>query len=592
MFAALSALLLLTSPSDQLELGWGTKDSQFFFHAPPDPVNVRTLNFFFPVDEHLLLPCVMPIEIKIAYNSYSGDMSSFGEKWTFNHNIRVSKDGSQLNVLEGDGFLNTFTKERNLEEAKTAQIERLIIAQKKADVQSGGLKQSQVYDELKRRWATDENFREQEAARLLAGTQVTTPGTYYSFARGLTTLEMKPDGTYERRFQNGSREFFNKEGRIIRSEDRNGNNITYSYQGELLNRINDMCGRSVTFFYQPDPAQKGLIARLEDSIGRKIVYSFTSQKRLKSYQDTTGRKMEFEHDRQGNITKISSSRPGKEPESIALTYNADFEVTAQKGPGNKETRYKRSFVANNKNHSITEVTKFEGTVMTGRELHEFKVKEYETVTKFNDKGKEVSRETKTISKETGYPISILDGDGNGDKFVYDGKSGRLMSRQSVPGGDGMQFEYEERCDQVKKISMIKQNKPETMLTFKFDEHCNLREAEETANGKQKTWIALEYLKNGKLSFLKNKTTKQEIAFTYWTYGKPESITLKDVGTLRVTYQPAGEIDKVDTFPHGEGQKRFKDMEKAKYQSAILAEVRMTLDEMLNYLRPAGLNIGL
>lgn len=585
------SLLLLFGLVSNSELGYGTHETKLFYHAPPDPVNIRTLNFFFPVDEHLVLPCVMPIEIKIAYNSYSGDVSIFGEKWTFNHNIRVNKGTNRLEIMEGDGFLNAYTKERNLELNKSSQIEQILVAQKKLDVQGGGLKSDQAYEELKRRLTTDESYREEQANKLLSGARPITPGIYYSFARGPSTLELKADGTYVRKFQNGSAEIFNKDGRLTRTEDRNANYLTYAYSGTNLTRINDQCGRYVSIFYQDDPALKNFIQKMQDSLGRTITYTFTGR-RLTSYIDASARKMEFEYDKQGNITRLKSTKPKQAADVIELTYNDKFEITNQKGPGSKETRYKRTFVANNPNHSITEITKFENGKPAGRELHEFKVKEYETVTKFDAAGKEVGREVKTISPETGYPTSILDAQGNGDKFVYDPKTGNLLKREAVPSGQLMEFQYEDRCSQVKSMKISNRGKPVSEMKFKFDDKCNLKEAEETSNGKQNVFISLEYLKNGKLSFLRDKVEKKEIAFTYWTFGKPESITLRDTGTLLVKYSQTGEIEKVDTLPHGKAEARFKGKQKSEYQGVILTEVRSALDSMLNYLRPAGLNIGL
>lgn len=584
---------MIVSAAQASELGRGDFLTKLYYHHPPDPVNIRTLNFFFPVDDHLVLPCVMPIEIKIAYNSYSGDASIFGEKWTFNHNIRVKKGNGQLEIIEGDGFSNVYIKERNLEENKKAQIEELLIAQRKADSMAGGLKSPSVYDDLRRRLQTDETLREEMSRKFLAGAKPLLPGIYYSFARGPSTLEFKADGSFVRKFSNSAFEVFDKEGRLVRTEDRNGNYLTYVYQQNNLSRINDMCGRYVLFFYQTNPVLKNFVSKISDTLNREITYQITPNKRLKSFAEAGGRKIEFEYDKVGNITKLTNSREGRPPDTIMLTYNDKFEISSQAGPGSKESRFKRTFVANNPNHSITEVTKFEGGKPNGKEVHEFKMKEFETVTKFDAAGKETSRETKSISKITGYPTSVLDERGNGEKYEYDAKSGNLIRREQIPSGEVMEFEYDEACNSVKRIHITRPTGQKIENRYKFDARCNLQEAEEYQGTVRKIHITAEFQKNGKLAFLRDKTQGRELAFTYWQYGKPDSITLKDVGTLKVKYSPAGEIQNpVETFPHGKGAARFKGMSKEQMQASILAEVRAGLDEMLNFLRPAGLNIGL
>lgn len=590
-FGLIFSLSVTASASHEESLGYGPQGTTFFYHYPPDPVNVRTLNFFLPIEDHFALPCYAPIELKMAYNSYSGNSSIFGDKWTFNHNIRVKRAPARIEVLEGDGFTNVYTKERNLEEAKTAQIEKILVAQKKVDVQAGGIKSPTAYEELRRKLINEERFREQLASKLLATQPMAGPGTYYSFARGPSTIELRPDGTFVRRFQNSSQEFFNSSGRLIRSEDRNGNAIDYAYADENLIRINDMCGRSVNLAYQADSALKGLVREITDSLGRKATYEMLPSRRLKSFTDVSGKKMEFEYDKVGNMTKMITSAPGKDKEEIRFEYNAKYEVAKQSGPGTKVSKYSRSFPGNNSSHSITEISKYEGDRYVGKEIHEFKLKEFERVSKHDSSDKETSRETKTFSKETGYPASVLDARGQGDKYVYDPNTGNMISRQSVPSGDLMTFDYEARCSQVKMIALRTAQGKESSLNFTFDPRCNLVEAKELAASKPTMHLKLQYNKNGKLLFLRDQLKGDEIAFTYWEYGKPQSITLKDEGTIVVKYSPTGEMLKVETFPHGKGQKKYEGRPKSEMQAQVLTRVRESLDRMLSYLRPAGLNIG-
>lgn len=575
---------------DHLELGRGDHTTRLFYHYPPDPVNIRTLNFYYPVDQ-LSLPCFMPIEIKAAYNSYSGSSSMFGEKWTFNHNLRVKAARTHFEVLEGDGFVNIYTREKNLEEAKLALVEQLLVAKKKADALAGGLKAQSVYDDFKKQAMNNEEFRDEQANKLLTAVKPLGPGKYFSFSRGPSTLEMKADGSFIRTFQNASSEVFNKEGRITRSNDRNGNHIDYAYVGENLSRINDMCGRYVNFTYQTDPALKGLVATISDTLNREIKYTFFAGRRLKSITDVNKRTTEYTYDKVGNMLSINSSNP---KESLSFEYNSKYEVIKQKGPGSSETRYERTFVANNVNHSITKLTKLNNGKVEGQEVQEFKSKEFESVTKLDAGGKELKREIRKLSPETGYPVSILDSRGNGDLFEYDGQSGNLLRRQAVPSGEVLEFRYDPRCNQVTKMVLSKNKKTEAETTFVFDDRCNLKEAVELHGAEKVVWITLKYTSQGKIAFMTDEVEKKTIAFTYWQYGKPESITLKDSGTLLVKYNPTGEIadQGVTTFAHGKGVERFKGKDKTEAQSLILTEVRSSLDRMLNYLRPAGLNIGL
>lgn len=559
-------------------------------------VNIRTLNFFLPV-VHLSQPCYIPIEIRAAYNSYSASSSIFGKKWTFNHNIRVREAVTHFEVIEGDGFVNKYTREKNLEEATNALVEKIIIAVKKEDAKNKAYKDDEHYKKLTEKLKNDKVLREEQARQLISVARPLGAAVYYSLARGQSELEKKADGSFERRFQNGSKEVFNKKGQIVRSEDRNKNYLNYVYQSDDLNRINDMCGRSVGFVFYSEAPLKGLVRYIKDGLGRQFEYGYDQAQRLTSFTDSSNKtKTEYRYDKMGNIVEISIS--GDQPVSSKISYNDRLEVESKTAPQSSRTTFKRNFVANNPNHSITEVIKYRGKDKVARELHEFKQGEYEVVSKFNAENKEVSKETKRFSAETGYPVSIFDQNGRGSKFKYDSSNGNLLEREAVPSGEKMTFSYIDRCNQINTVSLERKDEPKKVTSYTFDKACNVTSAQELTGSKKTGRIEVKYNENGKTQFLTDTVNDHQIAFTYWKYGKPESITLKDVGTLLVSYKPEGSIEKVDTFPHGKAKEASEKETKDKgtnqtyTREIILRDVKKALDSIMAYLKPAGLNIGI
>lgn len=594
LFGLLIGICLLNSTA-YAELGWGDRNTQLYFHYPPDPVNNRTLNFFLPVVQ-LVQPCFSPIEIRAAYNSYSNDSSIFGWKWTFNHNIHVNEAVTHFEITEGDGYINKYTREKNLEEAARALAKKIVIETKKDDAKAGGIKDQAIYDELEKKLVEDKNFREQEAKKRIGTARPLGPGVYYSLSRGQSQLEKKKDGSFVRTFQNGSKEFFNSKGQIVRSEDRNNNWIGYIYQGDSLVRINDMCGRNVNFQYYESPTQKDLVKQINDGLGRIFQYEFDGRKLLTKFTDLNEKKViSYRYDKKGNMLEIEQKQQTGEQvqsEVIKLTYNDKLEVASQSGPDESSSVFKRTFVSNNPNHSITTIEKYKGKALEERDVFEYKVGEYEVQSEFDPAGKLLSKKTKRFSSETGYPESIFDESGQGDKFKYDPENGNLLERENNPSGEKMIFTYEKRCNQVNSVVVTRPNKAIVKSEFKFDPKCNVVDATETTGETPTGHVQVVYQQNGKTQFLKDLLNKKELAFTYWQYGKPESITLKDSGTLLVKYEPNGEIKNVDTFPHGEGKKRFASMDASATKRIILKEVQGSLNEMLALLRPAGLKIGL
>lgn len=554
-------------------------------------VNSKTLNLFLPI-ELLTLPCFMPIEIKTSYNSYASDSSLFGNKWTFNYNLRIRADGPKFVLMEGDGFENVYTKERTLEESKRVLVDQIMVEQRKADVKAGGLKSPAAYDELKRKLMSDATHRAELENKLLGKNRTPQPGTYYSFARGPSTLEFKADGSFKRTFQNGAFDLFDKDGKLTKTSDRHGNSLEFSYLGKNLVKINDVCGRSVSLSYKADKAFEGLVDTIKDTLNRELRFEFTNDRNLRQFRTPKSEVIEFTYDKVGNLKTYALTNASKQRQMISLDYNAQYEVQRESTMDQEEKRYKRTFVANNPNHSVSEITRVKNEKIVSREVQEYKAKEFETITRYDAKGEQVGKETRKISPVTGYPSSILDEAGRGDLFEYDQATGNLLKRQSIPQGEIQEYEYDSKCNQIKKLKVTRPGQPVAETEFKFDPKCNLLSADEKQNGKATVSIGITWNSQGKISFLRDLLGKREIAFTYWKYGKPESITLRDVGTLFVKYTVFGDIEKVDTFPHGMGKKRFEGVDKSASNALILNEVKTALDDILGFLRPSGLNIGL
>ncbi len=554
-------------------------------------VNKRTLNLFIPV-EHMVLPCFIPIEVRSNYNSYANDSSLFGARWSFNYSTRVRIQGSTISVIEGDGFESAYAKEKTLEEAKQKQIEALMIARKKVDVKAGGLKSESTYREFKERLEREAPFREEQAKKLLPAPTKPAPGIYYTYSRSPSTLEIKANGTFLRRYPNGSTESFNTDGALLQVADRHGNKIDFAYLGKRLAKINDSCGRSLTFSYSPNKAQEDLIVTVRDSLNRSVHYTYHPDRMLKSFKSIRGELFEFEYDKQGFMTLYSRTLPSKKKDFIRIVYSTKFEVEKEIHSSGEEILYKRTFVANNQSHSVSDVTKKRDGKIASREVIESKTKEFEVVTRYNAAGQQTAKETKKFSAITGYPESKLDQNGAGELTTYDPTTGNLIRRELVPQGVVLTYTYDAACNQVTSIKT--QQGPKTIgeSRFKFDKNCSLIHAADTANNQARLDISVEWGKQGRITFLRDKASKRDIAFTYWKYGKPDSITLRDTGALIVKYSPLGDIENVDTKAHGAGVKRYEKMDQAIANGLILNEVKAALDDLLGFIRPTGVNVGL
>lgn len=90
-------------------------------------------------------------------------------------------------------------------------------------------------------------------------------GQYIHLIGKHDTLEEVPEGM---RYQTvlGQSYTFDKEGRVIKAADRNGNALMFFYEGERLKKARSISGETLCYQYNDD----GLLSEVSDNKGRRI----------------------------------------------------------------------------------------------------------------------------------------------------------------------------------------------------------------------------------------------------------------------------------------------------------------------------------
>jgi len=116
---------------------------------------------------------------------------------------------------------------------------------------------------------------------------------------------------------------FDAEGRITRWQDRNGNTLTLSYDGEgRLQSVANGLGYSLTFAYTD-----GLLTSVTDMAGRSVAYEYTDGN-LTAYHDAEGNVYRYEYDAANRLTALY--RPKTPAQAIITNVYDDFDrVTTQ-----------------------------------------------------------------------------------------------------------------------------------------------------------------------------------------------------------------------------------------------------------------------
>lgn len=134
----------------------------------------------------------------------------------------------------------------------------------------------------------------------------------------------------------GGKLFFNSDGVLDRTEDRNrtegraGNLVDYVYTGAQWTSVVSDKGvgsaRTVSVSYTDRKVSKYRQAGSDGSSVREATYAYDSLGRLQTIQSTTPRKVMFEYDSAGDLTKITT----KPDTFVLITYDGQHRVTSVK----------------------------------------------------------------------------------------------------------------------------------------------------------------------------------------------------------------------------------------------------------------------
>lgn len=535
------------------DLGKGRPGDILYIHHAPDPVNVRTGNFYLPLQDYYQSCFNLPIEVYRSYNSFSTENGVFGKGWTFNFDIKINvSEQAGLQIIEADGFLTTYQpKEKN--SVQGSVMDRILAAKKSEDTSKSSKKTDDFYSEYAKRLGADKDFLKRQKALYLPGETLFSPsGNYVSSERGKSTLEETKE-TYVRILETGRKEVFNKQGRLLRVEDRNQNVLRISYDKDnRIGKITDTCEQSLTIKYN----KAGKIEKLSDSKNRSVSYAYNPDDYLISHVALDGQKIQYTYDKLGRMTSVMFT----DGSQTKVVYDEKTSrVLKQIGPGTKITTYKYGKEA--------------GTVWTSVEDTQGEKNKYEYVEAENKTIHTDKAGNKTITTHNaccGKPLTIKNVAGKGDTFTYD-ENGNLLSRTNALNQTST-FKYDPRFNLPNEVK----DHTGKSIRYVYDQNGNMTFSKTSDN----EYVKLTYEPHGKISTMVDHGDNQ-IKFFYDKIGNPVSVEkwMKDTknAAIKITYDASGDVAAVVSDPTGD---------------ATIASIKNTLTSLFNHLKPIGIEFNL
>jgi YD repeat-containing protein len=149
-------------------------------------------------------------------------------------------------------------------------------------------------------------------------------GVWYPIDLGnFSTIKVNADGSYTVQSRGQLSHTFDPPsgtGRLVRSNDRDGNQITYAYGGNgKVNQITDASGRIYTVAYDA----QNRVSRVTDFTGRYVAYTYTDtiNGRIGTFRDVRGGITTYNYNASGDIVSITDPRSNT---ALALTYTTVY----------------------------------------------------------------------------------------------------------------------------------------------------------------------------------------------------------------------------------------------------------------------------
>ncbi len=375
-----------------------------------------------------------------------------------------------------------------------------------------------------------------------------------TFTKGIYTRYL-PDGSYMR---------FDVQGRLTHMYDKNGNFLKLDYDAGSLKEVTDNAGRKLSFKFYTNKKVKSI----NGPNNLAVEYKFSNLDDLSFAKNAWGNVYTYEYDDVHNLTK--AVYPDKT--SIALTYDKKNDwVTSFADREQCLESYKYEFDEKSpKMHYWSSVKKTCNKEVVNDSKHEFWYAERK------DGQVYLSRVASTVNGNVtdisyheafGKPIAIRR---NNDRFTYDYYSnGQVKTKNSDFAK--LSYEYDAKSGKITMVTTVSLNekgKPaNTRKTeFKYDPKGNLIFAQNSDGQK----INMSYDNRGRIASITDQAKKVVKIDYEERFGKPAVVTRPGLGTIKVSYKPNGEIDKVNS---AEGP-------------SVAMQVASTFNNLLDVIAPA------
>ena len=480
----------------------------------------------------------VPLVIERTYNSRSLHNGLFGFGWCSNLEtlLAVLPDNS-LRVVECGGGMEVLYHLQGSVPNVNLYVSAILKQLKSRKVKMS----KKALNKLRKDLLQSHTLRADFIKALQIKGQAQSGLKYYAKGRSNEYVLVHSRG-YTRYLPNGVRENFDKQGRLLKSSDKQGY-IEFSWKSKQVQIMDKRGNRLVLFFNKQGKVNQ---ARYNKLLVAK--YSYKGENLVKI---TNNWKENFQHryDRLHNL--IKNIYPDKTTEELSYNVKKDWVMSFKDRRECKES-YDYGVNKKNSNHYFSIVEKKCGRTIVNKSRYEFWHKNRPGGGKYLYRARaRVNGRLKTdviYHPVFGTPVSFFKNGVRTRRSYY--ANGFLKEKDNIYQ-NVKYFKYNVKC---RKPELVQVNHKKSFgpdrgkiirtekIRFKFNK-CLLAQAKKSND----EWIRVRHDSKGRIVYMEDQSRKIVTLSWHKTFNKPEMITRKDVGSIRIVYDKAGAIKEIKNF---------------------------------------------
>lgn len=283
---------------------------------------------------------------------------------------------------------------------------------------------------------------------------------------------------------------FDREGKMLRKEDRNGRGISFSYlEDGKLEKAEADNGSSLTYNYNKEEQ----LEKVTDHTGRTVLLQYQG-KELKKVITASGAEYAYRYGENGRITEVENAR---QVTSVKNLYDRRFRIIHQEFPDGGTM----TFAYDDKNRRVT-LTERNGSKII--HVHDDRYRNIETIYE----------------------------DGTKEKYLYNDKNQCISKTDRL--GRTTRMAYDNRGNLTQTVDAMKRR-----VNYTYDADCHLLSV--SINGKER--LKNHYDAKGNLTGTENLYGNR-VAVKNDEAGRPQAVTYADGSFLEISYDERGNIVKL------------------------------------------------